>query len=296
MLRLWISRETSIPVREQLSAQLLLGILSRRLAPGERLPSVRELARRLRLHANTISGVYQDLAVRGWVVQRRGSGVFVSARNAPKMEHTAEAFARACIEDGLARGFTQDALLLAFASISQQPVIRHFLAADPDIEFSRVLAAEIREALGVPVASGSCQDVPALLNAGTCIIVNSAHLAQVSGLAGKAPVRCVELNSMQDVIEGLSRPTSPVLIGVVSRSESILRWSSTLLSALGFAPESVILRDPRQPHWKEGLAACGVVAADLISATLLPRTIEPIVFRLISERFLADLRQAVTLA
>ena len=62
MVRLWLSRGTSIPIREQLSAQLILGVLSGRLAPGERLPSVRELARRLNVHANTISATYQDLA------------------------------------------------------------------------------------------------------------------------------------------------------------------------------------------------------------------------------------------
>jgi hypothetical protein len=33
-----------------------------------------------------------------------------------------EAFARTCFEDGLARGFTQDALLHAFAAIRQQRV------------------------------------------------------------------------------------------------------------------------------------------------------------------------------
>jgi GntR family transcriptional regulator / MocR family aminotransferase len=77
MVRLWLSREHAVSIREQLSAQLLLGIVSRRLAPGERLPSVRELARRLGIHANTVSAAYRDLAARGWVSKRRGSGVYV---------------------------------------------------------------------------------------------------------------------------------------------------------------------------------------------------------------------------
>jgi DNA-binding transcriptional regulator YhcF (GntR family) len=57
MVRIWISRQSTIPVREQLSAQLRFGILSGRLAPAEHLPSVRELARRLKVHANTVSAV-----------------------------------------------------------------------------------------------------------------------------------------------------------------------------------------------------------------------------------------------
>jgi DNA-binding transcriptional regulator YhcF (GntR family) len=55
VLRLWVSRNSTVSIREQLSAQLVLGILSGRLAPGERLPSVRALARRLRIHPNTVS-------------------------------------------------------------------------------------------------------------------------------------------------------------------------------------------------------------------------------------------------
>ena len=77
MVTLWLSREHTISIREQLSAQLLLGIVSQRLPPGERLPSVRELARRLGIHANTVSAAYRDLAARGWVSKRRGSGVYV---------------------------------------------------------------------------------------------------------------------------------------------------------------------------------------------------------------------------
>jgi hypothetical protein len=38
-----------------------------------------------------------------------------------------------------------------------------------------------------------------------------------------------------------------VLIAVVSSSASVRRWASTLLSALGFSADSVLLRDPGQP-------------------------------------------------
>ena len=55
MLGLWVSRNSTVSIREQLTAQLVLGIVSGRLAPGERLPSLRALARRLRIHANTMS-------------------------------------------------------------------------------------------------------------------------------------------------------------------------------------------------------------------------------------------------
>jgi DNA-binding transcriptional regulator YhcF (GntR family) len=84
---------------------LLFGILSRRIAPGERLPSVRELARRLKVHPNTVRTPYQGMAARGWVSGKPGSGVFVSDLSMPGPSGGIEAFALGCIEDGLASGF-----------------------------------------------------------------------------------------------------------------------------------------------------------------------------------------------
>jgi GntR family transcriptional regulator len=43
-----------------------LAILSGDLEPGEHLPSTRELARRFRVHPNTISAGYRQLVREGW--------------------------------------------------------------------------------------------------------------------------------------------------------------------------------------------------------------------------------------
>ena len=39
---------------------------------------VRDLARRLEIHGNTVHAIYWDLDMRGWVQARPGSGVFVA--------------------------------------------------------------------------------------------------------------------------------------------------------------------------------------------------------------------------
>ena len=110
MIRLWLSRDTEVPIHEQLGAQIVLGILSRRLQPGERLPSVRALARQLKLHPNTVSTVYGSLVDRGWLKRRMGSGVYVSRLELPVMDGNVDAFARACVQDGLGRGYSLHAL------------------------------------------------------------------------------------------------------------------------------------------------------------------------------------------
>jgi hypothetical protein len=94
-----------------------------------------------------------------------------------------------------------------------------------------------------------------------------------------------------EVVEGIQRPTRPVLIAVVSSSESIRAWAATLLGALGFGPDCAIIRNPREPGWAEGLAACDIVGADVVAARELPASVRPIVFRIVSEASLAELRQ-----
>jgi DNA-binding transcriptional regulator YhcF (GntR family) len=71
-------REVSI--REQLATQVVLAILSSDLAPGQRLPSTRELGRRFHLHPNTVSAGYRQLERDCWVEFRHGSEVYVRHR------------------------------------------------------------------------------------------------------------------------------------------------------------------------------------------------------------------------
>ena len=56
--------------REQIAA----GILT----PGEKLPSVRDLAAELAINPNTIQRAYRQLELEGWIVSMQGKGNFVS--------------------------------------------------------------------------------------------------------------------------------------------------------------------------------------------------------------------------
>ena len=51
-MQLWFARGSEVSIREQLVTQVVLGILGDDLAPGQRLPSTRELALRFHLHPN----------------------------------------------------------------------------------------------------------------------------------------------------------------------------------------------------------------------------------------------------
>jgi DNA-binding transcriptional regulator YhcF (GntR family) len=290
MIRIWLSRNTPVPIREQLSAQFILGIMSRRLPPGEKLPSVRELARRLKLHANTVSGCYQDLAKRGWVSRRRGSGVFVRPFRMPA-EGDIETFVRAFLQEGAAHGYSIAELQDTLAKIAAHSCARQFLVVHPDPEMARVLAAEIEEATGSPVPFASAEDAPRHLTPSTCLLVSQVHFKAAPPWVGSAVLKEIRLRSLQDVLSERTRPAAAALIGIVSRSASIRQWAATLLSALGFPSDAVLLRDPGAEPWQEGLELCDIVGADVVAARELPRKIRPVVFRIVADDFLAEMRE-----
>src|ERR1041384_1141284 len=76
-MRLWLSKNSSLPLREQLVRQIMFGVVSGDLKPGPRLPSTRELARRFRIHSNTVSAPFRELERTGGLEVRKGSGVYV---------------------------------------------------------------------------------------------------------------------------------------------------------------------------------------------------------------------------
>ena len=298
MNRIWISRESSIPVREQLSAQLLFAILSRRLQPNERLPSVRDLARRLKVHANTVSAAYQDLAARGWVKRRAGSGVFVCDLHQRGTRDRIETFVSAWVAEAFSRGFSVEALGAAFDKLRDNAQARvesrKLLVVHPDRHFARILAAEIQEGAGCAVLHAALEDAHQVPEFQASLLLTTTSAAgQVAQLQPDGH-RLIPLKSIEELLAGLGRPPSPVLIGIVSRSETILKWASLLAPVLGLTGSDLIQRNPGQPKWRQGLAACDLIAADMLAARELPKTVKPIVLRLVQDSFLDQARKLVT--
>jgi GntR family transcriptional regulator len=66
------------PIYRQLAAQIREAVARGRLLPEARLPSVRELSRRLVVNPNTVARVYTELEREGILNTRPGLGVFVA--------------------------------------------------------------------------------------------------------------------------------------------------------------------------------------------------------------------------
>lgn len=80
-----IDSSSRLPIYRQLRNQFREAVARGRLKPRERLPSVRDLSRKLVVNPNTIARVYTELEREGLLNTRPGLGVFVAR---PKDELT----------------------------------------------------------------------------------------------------------------------------------------------------------------------------------------------------------------
>lgn len=64
------------PIYQQISSYLLQTAARKEFQPGDRLPSVRELATMMKVNPNTIARVYKELEQDGYLEKKRGLGTF----------------------------------------------------------------------------------------------------------------------------------------------------------------------------------------------------------------------------
>jgi len=72
-----IDPRSPTPLYEQIAARVRVAVASGDLQAGDALPSVRALARDLRVNPATVVQAYRDLAADGFVEMRHGQGTFV---------------------------------------------------------------------------------------------------------------------------------------------------------------------------------------------------------------------------
>ncbi|HPK66543.1 MAG TPA: GntR family transcriptional regulator [Thermoanaerobaculia bacterium] len=77
--RLVVDPSDPRPIWRQIEEGVRLAIARRELAPGDAVPSVRELARLLRVNPNTVARAYQRLGEAGVFEVRRGEGTYVAS-------------------------------------------------------------------------------------------------------------------------------------------------------------------------------------------------------------------------
>jgi DNA-binding transcriptional regulator YhcF (GntR family) len=267
-----LNRRGGVPIRDQLVTQLELKILDGSLAHGQRLPSVRSLARRLKVHHNTVSAAYQDLEEAGHVELQRGSGVFVRRAGATALPEAQGL-------DEMIRLALHAAFRKGFSGVEIRAAVERWLAAappdrvvvvDPSPEMGELLVHELKHLLRIPASSCTVEDVgrdPALV-AGALTLVLPYHVAAVSALAPEASVEVVTLEVSEFDRTAVAALTVGSIVLFVSHSPTVLPFASVFLRSLRgdeILVETRLLAAVRE--WKRLVKIADLVFADSLSAS-----------------------------
>lgn len=295
-MRIWLARNSDVPLREQLVAQVVLAILSGEVHAGQRLPSTRELARRLKLHPNTVSAAFGQLEREGWVESRRGSGVYARSRKRERqlppgleLDQLIADFFRTAREKGASLKEVRARLR---HWIALQPP-DHFLVIEPDEELRRIAVSEIEKGAAFPTV-GAAEDAckqPEVLAGAVPIVLPSKFERIRSQLPPGTECLTVQVRSVPGSLARWTPIPPDALIVVASRWPDFLKWARTMLLAAGADPDALEFRDARRPRWQAGLQEATVVVTDVVTAQGLPRGCRSIVFHLIADTSLASLRE-----
>jgi len=307
MVKLWLMHSGEVSLPDQIVTQLRMAVLSGELRPRERLPSVRALARRFGLHHNTVSAAYRRLEQEGWVEVRRGSGVYVRERSnsAPEaralgLESLEEAVS-GLVEFARSMGVKGEDLARLVRAVDAKPAAERILLAEPDPELREIVMVELLGAkLKLPVAACSLEELQAELKDelrhGTVVTVMPSKKDRVRAAMGEEGVLvALKVSSAAGSLAVHLPPpetgkVKTVLVGLASRWPQFMDVARTMLLAAGVEPESLVVRDAREPGWAAGLEVTYAVVCDSATAQHLPRTVRALVFRLVAEESLEQLR------
>ena len=150
-MRFWITKNSELPVREQLVRQVLLGILSEDLPSGHKLPSVRAVARRHQIHSNTVSAAYHDLLEQGWLELRRGSGLYVRPLQ-PDGDGQLDQLLATLLQAARRQNYEPEEVLQRLEHMIHPVPYQRILIAEAEPAMREILLAELTESLTVPIS------------------------------------------------------------------------------------------------------------------------------------------------
>lgn len=292
-MKIWLSKNSEVPVREQIITQITLGIASGDLAVGTRLPSTREIALRYHIHSNTVSNAYQILAEQGWLEFRKGSGFYVRETNSQTGANSLDRLIAQFVHAAQTAGFSLEEIKTRSAHFFASNHSNQLFVIESDAGLREILVEEIREATKLDVAGAEFENLEKILQMRganfTAMFDEKAKLGAV--LPPDKTCVFLKTNSPAASMKGEARPTAADLIAVVSGWENFLTLAKTMLVAVQIEPESLIIRSTRETNWRKGLSAASMIICDSLTAKDLTELQNVRIFRLIAEESFGELLQ-----
>lgn len=90
MINFKLDKQSYVPFYRQLVDIILSSIAAGTILPGERLPTIRDMAVKLEVNPNTVVKAYSQLQLLGFLDTQQGTGVFVRPQPPAQTEKSAE--------------------------------------------------------------------------------------------------------------------------------------------------------------------------------------------------------------
>jgi DNA-binding transcriptional regulator YhcF (GntR family) len=292
-----ISKSSDVPIRRQLAEQIVYLIATEKLEPGTPLPSVRELARRLKIHHNTVSEVYQELVQRKWLKGRRGSRLLVLGPG-HESDEDLDGLINRTIRAARERGYSLQELRSHVRERLMAQPPDHILIVEEEAGLRRVIEEELRAAGRWPVQGCSRQElaVDPARAIGALIATPQYALADIAGLAPKVfPAVPLAFSDAGEHLRRVRELRKPSVVAVVSVSPAFLAAARSVLApALG---ERHSFMEYLAPLANSSAALDGTAAADIVFCDTVTRGKVPaknhILYRLVAKSSIKYLMSAM---
>jgi DNA-binding transcriptional regulator YhcF (GntR family) len=294
-MQITLNKDNEVPLHEQLAEQVVYLITTGRLRKSEQLPSVRSLARTLKIHHNTVSKSYQDLVARGWLKRQRGSRLCVGT--APSKQPPAadlDELINQSIRRAVELGYSLQELRTKVVNrLSAQPP-DHILVVESEPELCALICSEIESRVGKTVKGCSKEEflLTPELSFGAQVVAPEHVLPSISSLVPlDRPCMGLTFTGADDHLAEIRQLTKPCVIGVASVSKTFLRTARSLLAPVigqqHSLQEFLLPLKPRDRMDGVDLALCDSIAMPTV------RCRRKIHYRLLAAPCLEDLAVAM---
>ncbi|HEX6494109.1 MAG TPA: GntR family transcriptional regulator [Acidobacteriaceae bacterium] len=230
-----LSKNSDVPLRQQLAEQIVFLITTGQLKSGEEMPSVRALARRVKVHHNTVSEAYQDLVQREWLTGRRGSRLTVGAGSGARRQvpSNLDELINESIKRAKDMGYSLQALRARVRErlLAQPP--DHILVVEEEQGLREIIRREVQENLGWPVEGCSPEQFAkeSALAIGAQVFAPNHIIEYLKPLLpSQRPAISITYSSADEHLAIICKLTMPSIVAVASVSESLLKTARGLFA------------------------------------------------------------------
>ena len=291
-MKIWISKNSEVPVRDQLIAQITLGIASGDLKIGEKLPSTSEIARRCELHSNTVGSAYQKLVGEKLLEFRKGSGFYVAESAGERIEGTRqlERLTLDFLRSAERLGFSAADVITLLKKTRPSPSAGQLVVIESDEGLRQILLHELSE--GFPKVRGATLEafLSGKLHRGSILVAMLDEKPKIEPHLN-AGRRCVYLKgrSVSAAMSGQARPRTNEVVAVVSGWNGFLSFAKIMLLAAKIDPGNLVVRSTEDDGWKDSIKQASIIICDSLTAANLGSVAAVRRFKIISDESFEEL-------